>query len=110
MVQGRSTYIVVLREPSVAERIMRDHPGGTARQSRRALSGAKPGRQVRAVETSQRRFLDSLGETRTPDVEVLHQETLLLNSLVVRAGSEEVLELRSHPGSVGSIRIASDVC
>ena len=101
---GESTYIVVLEEPSVTERVLRSRsaepgPGPGARQ---LLKSAGTAGHERAVETSQRRFLSSIGQNPgTAGVKVLHRETLLINSLVVKARGEELQALGNHPSVQG---------
>ena len=99
---GESTYIVVLEEPSVAERVLRTRSAEPGLRARQLLKSAGTVGYDRAVETSQRRFLSSIGQNpRTAGVEVLHQETLLINSLVVQATAAEVQELENHPSVQG---------
>ena len=101
---GESTYIVVLEEPSVTERVLRSRsaepgPGPGARQ---LLKSAGTAGHERAVETGQRRFLSSIGQNPgTAGVKVLHRETLLINSLVVKATAEELQALGNHPSVQG---------
>ena len=66
--EGRSTYIVVLHDPSVAERVVGENPRGAIRQSRRVWRDATPLHQ-RAVAASQKRFLNSLDKTRAAHLE-----------------------------------------
>ena len=99
---GESTYIVVLEEPSVAERVLRSRSAEPGPRARLLLKSAGTVGHGRAVEASQRRFLSSIGQNpRTAGVKVLHQETLLINSLVVKATAEELQELEDHPSVQG---------
>ena len=99
---GESTYIVVLEEPSVAQRVLRSRSAEPGLRARQLLKSAGTVGHDRAVETSQRRFLSSIGQNpRTAGVKVLHQETLLINSLVVKATAEELQELENHPSVQG---------
>ena len=99
---GESTYIVVLEEPPVAQRVLRSRSAEPDLRARQLLKSAGTVGHKRAVETSQRRFLSSLGQNpSTAGVKVLHQETLLINSLVVKATAEELQELEKHPSVQG---------
>ena len=99
---GESTYIVVLEEPPVAQRVLRSRSAEPDLRTRQLLKSAGTVGHKRAVETSQRRFLSSLGQNpSTAGVKVLHQETLLINSLVVKATAEELQELENHPSVQG---------
>ena len=99
---GESTYIVVLQEPSVAQRVLRRRSAAPALPARQLLKGAGTAGHKRAVESSQRRFLSSIGQNPGTDgVQVLHRETLLINSLVVKATALEVQELENHPSVQG---------
>ena len=99
---GESTHIVVLEEPAVAERVLRSRSAEPDLRARQLLKSAGTVGHKRAVETSQRRFLSSLGQNpSTAGVKVLHQETLLINSLVVKATAEELQELENHPSVQG---------
>ena len=99
---GESTYIVVLEEPPVAERVLRSRSAEPDLRARQLLKSAGTVGHKRAVETSQRHFLSSLGQNpSTAGVKVLHQETLLINSLVVKATAEELQELEKHASIQG---------
>ena len=99
---GESTYIVVLQEPSVAQRVLRRRSAAPALPARQLLKGAGTVGHEREVEPSQRRFLSSIGQNAGTDgVQVLHRETLLINSLVVKATAEELQELENHPSVQG---------
>ena len=99
---GESTYIVVLQEPSVAQRVLRSRLTEPALAARQFLKGAATVGHERAVESSQRRFLSSIGQNPGTDgVQVLHRETLLINSLVVKASALEVQQLENHPSVQG---------
>ena len=97
-----SIYIVVLQEPSVAQRVLRIRPTAPALPARHFLKNAGAVDHERAVESSQCRFLSSIGQNPGTDgVQVLHRETLLINSLVVKATAQELQELENHPSVQG---------
>ena len=86
----------------MAERVLRSRSSAPALAARKLLKGAGTVGYERAVESSQRRFLSSLGQNPGTDgVQVLHRETLLINSLVVKATAPEVQELEKHPSVQG---------
>ena len=97
---AQDIYIVVLREPSVAERVVKNSPKSSLRKLKGNFRLSKV-RHSMDVEASQRHLLESLSEGCITNMEVLHQETLLLNSLVVKAGTESLLELKGHPAVRG---------
>ena len=97
-----STYIVVLEEPSVTERVLQSRSAEPGLRARKLLKSAGTAGHKRAVETSQRRFLSSIGQKpSTAGVRVLHQETLLINSLLVKATTAQLQELENHPSVQG---------
>ena len=99
---GGSTYIVVLDEPAVAQRVLRSRSAGPGRWARRLLKNADVPAHERAVGASQRRFLSSIADNpATAGVEVLHSESLIINSLVVRATAHQRQELGIQPGVRG---------
>ncbi len=86
----------------MAQRVLRSRSAAPALPARQLLKGAGTVAHDRAVESSQRRFLSSIGQNPGTDgVQVLHRETLLINSLVVKATALEVQELENHPSVQG---------
>jgi len=103
------TYIVLLKEPSVVEKVLETMSGESRAVRRHVLFSSATEEYQRSLEQSQQRTIKALTAVKpaagpggaqmstAPRITVLDRRSFLLNMLVVRCSPEMLIELRKRP-------------
>ncbi|MFB3904538.1 MAG: S8 family serine peptidase [Acidobacteriota bacterium] len=104
-----STYIVLLKAPSVVQKVLETTPGESRSVRRQILFGSTSDEYRQSLERSQLRTIQALTALKplpgpagsqmstAPRIAVLDRRSFLVNMLVVRCSPETLVELRKHP-------------
>ncbi len=104
-----ATYIVLLKEPSVVDKVLETTSGDSRAARRQILFGSATDEYKVSLDRSQLRTIQALTAAKpvtgpggaqmstAPRIAVLDRRSFLLNMLVVSCSPEMVLELRKHP-------------